>query len=80
MNTLSKGVEVYDVFSRIKRGDELVHIGTVEAESEELAKIYANYVYDEEKWVEMFVVKRKQIKWIRKPVGLFEKEEVYRYD
>ena len=74
MSARSQGVEVYDVFSRIKRGDELIHIGSVEAETEELARVYAAFIYDEEKWVEMFVVKRAQISWVRKPEGLFEKE------
>lgn len=66
---------VYDIFSRIKRGDDLMHIGAVEAETDELAKVYAAFTYDEEKWVEMIVVKRDQIHWVRKPEGLFEKEE-----
>lgn len=64
----------YDVFTRIKRGDNLVHIGTVEAPSDELAKVYANFVYDEEDWVEMCVVRRDNISWVKHPEGLFEKE------
>ncbi|OMP67291.1 hypothetical protein [Domibacillus epiphyticus] len=75
MNTKKKSLCVYDVFTRIKRGDDLVHIGSVEAETEELAKVYASFTYDEEKWVEMLVVKRDQIYWIRKPEALLEKEE-----
>jgi 1,2-phenylacetyl-CoA epoxidase PaaB subunit len=74
MNTSGQKVEVYDVFSRIKRGDEIIRIGTVEAETEDLAKVYASFTYDEEKWVEMFVVRRTQIHWVRKPEGLLEKE------
>lgn len=74
MNKSNTLLDVYDVFTRIKRGDDLVHIGSVEAESEQLAKVYAAFTYDEEKWVEMVVVKRDQITWVRKPEGLFEKE------
>ncbi|MFM1654535.1 hypothetical protein ACI7RC_20915 [Brevibacillus sp. B_LB10_24] len=65
----------YDVFTRIKRGDNLVHIGTVEAQTDDLAKVYATYIYDEEDWVEMCVVRRDHIGWVRHPEGLFKKEE-----
>ncbi|OLN21275.1 hypothetical protein BTO30_15825 [Domibacillus antri] len=74
MNNHEASRVVYDVFTRIKRGDDLFHVGSVEAESEQLAKVYASFTYDEEKWVEMVVVNRDQIKWVRKPEGLFEKE------
>ncbi|KMY52716.1 MULTISPECIES: hypothetical protein [Bacillaceae] len=61
----------FDVFTRIKRGDNLVHIGTIDAETAELAKVYAAYTYDEEDWVEMCVVERNQLNWVKKPKGLF---------
>jgi predicted transcriptional regulator len=64
----------YDVFTQLKRGENLIHIGTVEAESVELAKVYASYVYDEEDWAGMCVVARDQINWVKKVEGLFEKE------
>ncbi|WP_017753424.1 hypothetical protein [Calidifontibacillus oryziterrae] len=53
--------EEYEVFTRIDRGSDLIHIGTVEAETAELAKVYATHIYNEENWVEMFVVNRKNI-------------------
>ncbi|MCM3168669.1 hypothetical protein [Peribacillus frigoritolerans] len=55
----------YDVFSRINRGDDLMHIGTVEANNDDLARVYARYIYDEEKWIEMFIVKRENMICIR---------------
>ncbi|BDG36302.1 hypothetical protein [Saccharococcus caldoxylosilyticus] len=61
----------FDVFARIKRGDHLMYIGTVEAENKELAKIYASFTYDEEDWSEMVVVDRDQLVWVRKPDWLF---------
>ncbi len=64
----------FDIFTRIKRGDDLVHIGTVEAESSELAKLYAVFTYDEEDWAEMCVVERGQFHWVKKPEGLFAKK------
>jgi 1,2-phenylacetyl-CoA epoxidase PaaB subunit len=66
----------YDVFTRIKRGDNLIHIGSVSAENDELAKVYANFVYDEEDWVEMCIIRRNQIAWVKQPEGLFGKTGV----
>jgi hypothetical protein len=64
----------YEVFTRIKRGDNLIHIGTVEASSDDLARIYANCIYNEENWVEMCVIQRQNISWVKQPEGLFEAE------
>ncbi|ARK29749.1 hypothetical protein [Halalkalibacter krulwichiae] len=49
----------YFVFTRIKRGDELLFIGSVDADTDNLAKAYANYTYDEEDWFEMYVVQKE---------------------
>ncbi|MBD8005861.1 hypothetical protein H9631_12310 [Bacillus sp. Sa1BUA2] len=64
----------FDIFTRIKRGDDLVQIGTVEAESPKLAKVYAVFIYDEEDWTEMCVVERGQLHWAKKTEGLFAKK------
>lgn len=76
-----KRVRVYEVFTRSRRGDNLVHIGTVEAESDELAKVYAETIYDEESWLDMCVVCRDDIKWVFEAEGLFadavERREVH---
>ncbi|MET3318833.1 UNVERIFIED_ORG: 1,2-phenylacetyl-CoA epoxidase PaaB subunit [Peribacillus simplex] len=66
----------YNVFSRINRGDDLMHIGTVEANSDELARVYARYIYDEEKWVEMYIVKRENMICIREVEPFFKKRVV----
>jgi hypothetical protein len=55
---VSKKTE-YFVFARINRGDDLTHIGSVVADSDNLAKLYAKYTYDEEDWFEMFVVQKE---------------------
>ena len=47
---------VYDVFARKDRGDQLVHIGYIDALDDETARVYAWKTYDEEKWFEMVVV------------------------
>ncbi|MBS2770850.1 hypothetical protein KFV09_04740 [Anoxybacillus rupiensis] len=67
--------KTFDIFARIKRGDPLIHIGTVEAENEHLAKVYASFTYDEEDWSEMTVVDRSQIVWVKKPNWLFAQKE-----
>lgn len=66
----------YNVFARINRGDNLIQIGVVEAQNDELAKVYATFIYDEEDWAEMYVVRKDQICWVKQPEGLFEKEGV----
>jgi len=66
----------YDVLSRINRGDDLMHIGTVDANSDELARVYARYIYDEEKWVEMYIVKRENMICIREVEPFFKKRVV----
>jgi hypothetical protein len=74
MSGQKKTRKTYEIFARINRGDDLKHIGTVEAESDDLAKVYAAFTYDEENWVEMCIVERDQLKWICRPKGLLEKE------
>lgn len=66
----------YDVFSRINRGDDLMHIGTVEANNDDLARVYARYIYDEEKWMEMFIVKRENMICIREAEPFFKKRVI----
>ena len=53
--------EIYEVFARKDHGEELKHVGSVNAADPELAKTYAWAMYDEETWVEMCVVPRSAI-------------------
>ncbi|ARK28905.1 hypothetical protein [Halalkalibacter krulwichiae] len=66
----------YLLFTRIKRGDDLTHVGSLKAVNDDLAKIYAEHIYDEEDWVEMKVVRKDAIITVRNPEPLFEKEGV----
>jgi hypothetical protein len=66
---------VYDVFTRIKRGDDLVLVGSVEAESDDLARVYASMTYNEENWVEMRLAPRDQIILVKSVEGLFAGKE-----
>ena len=64
---------VYDVFARKDRGDQLVHIGYVDALDDETARVYAWKMYDEEKWFEMCVVERSAILPVNRLEGPFAK-------
>lgn len=74
--TVTKQKQEYFLFTRIKRGDDLIYVGSFQAESDELAKVYAQYIYDEEDWVEMQVVRKDAFITVRLPEPLFEKEGV----
>jgi len=62
---------VYDVFARKSRGDQLVHIGYVDALDDETARVYAWKTYDEENWFEMCVVPRSAIIPVNRDDGPF---------
>jgi 1,2-phenylacetyl-CoA epoxidase PaaB subunit len=49
---------IYEVFARKTRGEPLRHIGNLNAPDDDLARVYAFNTYDEEKWFDMFVVRR----------------------
>ena len=53
--------QVYEVFARKTHKETLQHVGSVNASDDELAKVYAWTMYDEENWVEMCVVPRKSV-------------------
>ncbi len=52
---------IYEVFARKTHTDDLKHVGSVNANDNDLAKSYAWTVYDEESWVEMCVVPRAAV-------------------
>jgi hypothetical protein len=64
---------VYDVFTRKGRGDQLIHVGYVDAFDDETAKVYAWQTYNEEKWFEMNVVERAAIIPVNHDEGPFAK-------
>lgn len=60
----------YEVFARINKGDETIHIGTVTAETDRLAKVYARTTFDEEDWDYLAVVRREAL--VEVPTGPIE--------
>jgi 1,2-phenylacetyl-CoA epoxidase PaaB subunit len=51
----------YHVFARVNAGDDLMHVGTVQADSDRLARIYAHRTYDEEDWEFIGVVREENL-------------------
>ncbi|MFC0558376.1 hypothetical protein [Halalkalibacter alkalisediminis] len=66
----------YLLLTRIKRGDDLIQVGSFKAVSDDLANVYAQHIYDEEDWVEMHVVRKDALIHVRSPEPLFNKEGV----
>lgn len=58
--------DIYEVFARF-REKNLHHIGSVVAQNDELAKMYAAKLYDEWGWQEMAIVKRGEITTVIAP-------------
>jgi 1,2-phenylacetyl-CoA epoxidase PaaB subunit len=56
-----ESAEVYEVFARKEHDGELKHVGSVNAADDDLALAYAWTLYDEERWIEMCVVRRSAI-------------------
>lgn len=48
----------YEVRARSRRDEPLRQVGTLRAPSDALARAYARWLYDEERWVELAVVRR----------------------
>ena len=48
----------YEVFARKTRGEPLHQVGSVVAPDDDLAVAYARATYDEERWVEMTIVRK----------------------
>jgi hypothetical protein len=54
---------VYEVFGHF-REDGMHHLGSVIALNDELAKVYADKLYDEWSWSELAIIRRDRIKVI----------------
>jgi hypothetical protein len=51
----------YDVFARLNAGDDITHIGQLDADTDALARSFARTSYDEEDWDYMAVVRREHV-------------------
>ena len=59
--------EDWDVFAREESGAALRHVGSVEAVDQDDAEVFAAALYDEYKWVEMFVTPRRAMIQVIRP-------------
>lgn len=51
----------YEVLARSRRGEPLRQVGTLRAPSDGLARAYARWLYDEERWIDLAVVRRDHL-------------------
>ncbi len=51
----------YEVFARKTRGEPLHQVGSVVAPDDDLAAAYARATYDEERWIEMAIVRKDNV-------------------
>jgi 1,2-phenylacetyl-CoA epoxidase PaaB subunit len=61
MTKLLDGIEIYEVFARVRAEEPLRHCGNVMATDLEGAKVYAYKMYDEFPWMEMVVIPRREM-------------------
>jgi 1,2-phenylacetyl-CoA epoxidase PaaB subunit len=53
---------VWEVFARKEYEEPLHHVGTITEDDEDLAKVSARSIYDEQPWIEMIIVPRNAIR------------------
>jgi 1,2-phenylacetyl-CoA epoxidase PaaB subunit len=51
----------YEVFARKTRTEPLHQVGSVVAPDDDLAAAYARATYDEERWIEMTIVRKDNV-------------------
>lgn len=51
----------YEVFTRRNSKEPLTHIGSIDAPNDELAEARAWFVYDQEAWLEMCIVRTSAV-------------------
>jgi len=59
--------EEWDVFAREDRSVPVRHVGSVEAAGPDDAEVFATTLYDEFRWVEMFIARRRAILEVIRP-------------
>ncbi len=59
----------YEVFARKLREEPLRLVGSVVAPDDDLAMAYARATYDEERWIEMAIVRKEHVIELWQPGG-----------
>lgn len=63
----ASGREYYEVFARHEAADPIRHIGTVSASNSDDAEVFAYTLYEEWRWIDMFVCPRRAVSVAIKP-------------
>ena len=66
---VSGGAVEYEVFARKTRLEPLRQVGSVVAPDDDLAAAYARATYDEERWIEMAIVRKEHVIALWSPGG-----------
>jgi 1,2-phenylacetyl-CoA epoxidase PaaB subunit len=64
---MGHGREQWEVFAREDRAVPMRHVGSVEAAGRDDAEVFASTLYDEFRWVEMFIAPRRAIVEVIRP-------------
>jgi 1,2-phenylacetyl-CoA epoxidase PaaB subunit len=59
--------EAWEVFARQEARIPIRHIGRVDATTRDDAVVFARTLYEEWKWVDMFIVRRREITTVVRP-------------
>jgi hypothetical protein len=65
--TLHPDASPYEVFARHGKQNAIHHVGMVRAMSLDDAEVFAYTIFDERKWVEMFVTPRSALHTVIRP-------------
>jgi 1,2-phenylacetyl-CoA epoxidase PaaB subunit len=59
--------EYYEVFARHEAAEPIRHVGTVSASNPDDAEVFAYTLYEEWRWIDMFVCPRRSLSVVIKP-------------
>jgi 1,2-phenylacetyl-CoA epoxidase PaaB subunit len=62
MTAIEARTHVWEVFARTAYEEPLHHVGAVTEEDEDLARVAARSIYDEQPWIHMIIVPRSAIR------------------
>jgi 1,2-phenylacetyl-CoA epoxidase PaaB subunit len=62
VSPLAARTTVWEVFARTAYEEPLHHVGTITEDDEDLARVAARSIYDEQPWIHMIIVPRSAIR------------------
>jgi 1,2-phenylacetyl-CoA epoxidase PaaB subunit len=64
---VNAGAEPWEVFARQDQKIPIRHVGRVDASNLDDAIVFASTLYEEWKWTDMFIVRRREMRRLVKP-------------